>query len=268
MEWDNPARCGEKSSILDPEGQRLLYTLLFSSEKLSLPGPEPGPSDPVSCSCQLGRAASRAVSCRGSFRCAEGTSAFSGCWGRNSSFWRWVTVAWVCLLAGNSQRLHGWVSRALASQVFSREVGNSWVGAEETHTLRPQASHMAALGILLEMRQWFFFVFSTPSRVPKTPSYRGANPLNPKQCLLPSSVQFLFFKKTFIFRERGRREEKHPCEREISICFFLHPSHHVPWPGIELVTFCFAAQCPTHSATPVRALFSSKSWGGIVQPGD
>ena len=70
----------------------------------------------------------------------------------------------------------------------------------------------------------------------------------------------------FIFRERGRegeREgEKHWCERSIHclVASCTHPSwgsnlqpRHVPWPGIEPVTFHFARWCPTHWASPVRA---------------
>ena len=64
----------------------------------------------------------------------------------------------------------------------------------------------------------------------------------------------------FIFRERGRegdREgEKHHGVRETSICFLLHAPRqgpcpqpkHVPWLGIELVTF--QLQVSTQSTEP------------------
>ena len=68
----------------------------------------------------------------------------------------------------------------------------------------------------------------------------------------------------FIFRERGRegeREgEKHWCARETLIGCLLHTSNwrsgpqlrHVPWLGIEPVTFHLAGPCPTRWTTPVR----------------
>ena len=81
----------------------------------------------------------------------------------------------------------------------------------------------------------------------------------------------LFFLTDFIYlfleREeegREREEKKHQCETEISIgCLSYAPqlttdqtsnNRHVPWPGIELVTFRFADQHPTNGATPVMAV--------------
>ena len=50
------------------------------------------------------------------------------------------------------------------------------------------------------------------------------------------------------------------CERNIDWLPLALPNQgpgpqprHVPQPGIEPATFCFAARCPTHCATAVRA---------------
>ena len=65
---------------------------------------------------------------------------------------------------------------------------------------------------------------------------------------------------SFIYWKRGRegeREgEKNQCVIASHTCLNWRPNlqpRHVPWLGIELVTFCFAGQCPTNWATLVRA---------------
>ena len=68
---------------------------------------------------------------------------------------------------------------------------------------------------------------------------------------------------TYLFRGREREgeteEEKHWYERNINSCLLYIPnqrpnpqSRHVPWLGIELVTFLFAVRCPTYWTTPAR----------------
>ena len=73
----------------------------------------------------------------------------------------------------------------------------------------------------------------------------------------------------FIFRLRkrggGREGEKHQ-----SVASCMHPDwglnlqpRNVPWPGIELVTFCFAGWCPTNWATLVRAAHTFLTTGSL-----
>ena len=75
----------------------------------------------------------------------------------------------------------------------------------------------------------------------------------------------------YLFRERGRegeREgEKHPCERETSISCLSHTPNwgpglqprHVPWLGIEPVTFLFTAE--PHQSGLICFLFVCLFWG-------
>ena len=80
---------------------------------------------------------------------------------------------------------------------------------------------------------------------------------------------YLFLKKIlFIFRERGsereREGEKHWCARDTSIGCLLHAPNwgpspqpkHVPWLGIEPMTFWFSSWHSVHWVTPVRATSS------------
>ena len=83
-----------------------------------------------------------------------------------------------------------------------------------------------------------------------------------------SYVFFTFLKfYSFILRE-SRREgegegEKHKCVRDTRIGCLLHAPYwgpglkprHVPWLGIELVTFRFTGWHSVHWATPARAFW-------------
>ena len=78
--------------------------------------------------------------------------------------------------------------------------------------------------------------------------------LNPLSYTSQGKIYFyLSFLKDFIyFRGEGKRDINwlplsHPQLRPGLQC------RHVPWQGIELATFWFAGQCPTHWTTPVRA---------------
>ena len=84
------------------------------------------------------------------------------------------------------------------------------------------------------------------------------------------SLPFLFFSflifYLFIFIERrreGEREgEKHQCVRDTPIGHLSHTPNwgpgpqprHVPWLGMDLMTFRFAGQHSVYLATPARAL--------------
>ena len=91
--------------------------------------------------------------------------------------------------------------------------------------------------------------------------------------ILVVNISFFLKKFYFFILERGREGEKegekHQCTRETLIgCLSYAPSQgpgpqsrHVPWLGIELAIFRFAGQCPTHWATPVRAVVNfSTAW--------
>ena len=83
------------------------------------------------------------------------------------------------------------------------------------------------------------------------------------------AIYWIFLLKT-LFLERGeggRKGEKHRCVRETSADCLLHtPSwwsslqpRHVPWPGIEPVTFHFIGWRSIHWAIPARAEIFSYS---------
>ena len=89
--------------------------------------------------------------------------------------------------------------------------------------------------------------------------------------LPPSLLSFLlFFLKIYFQREGdgGRQRGRETSMWKSNIDRLASPIpptpwsgprlRYVPWLGIELVTFCFGGQCPTHRATPVRALFLNK----------
>ena len=72
---------------------------------------------------------------------------------------------------------------------------------------------------------------------------------------------FLIFKIFYLsfFRERGKGGKKRGREtlmwkRTIHLSLECPQPGHVPWLGIDLVTFRFAGWCSTHWATPVRTL--------------
>ena len=82
-------------------------------------------------------------------------------------------------------------------------------------------------------------------------------------------IFYYFFLKDFIYFQRkgkeGKKGEKHGCARRLTLvgCLSHTPSQgpglqsrHVPWLGIELVTFRFAGWHSIHWATPARAQLS------------
>ena len=71
-----------------------------------------------------------------------------------------------------------------------------------------------------------------------------------------------FFKKGYLFLERGEGREKER-ERNINGCLFHAPDQgpgpqprHVPWLGIEPVILWFAGPHSVHWATPARAIWT------------
>ena len=83
---------------------------------------------------------------------------------------------------------------------------------------------------------------------------------------------YLFFKRFYLFivRGEGRGRNIEVGEKHQLVASHTPPlapnqgpglkPRHVPWPGIEPVTFCFAGQRPTHWATLVRAVVESFLW--------
>ena len=98
---------------------------------------------------------------------------------------------------------------------------------------------------------------------------RTVNPLVHSLCsidwAIPARALGDFFFKDFIYlflERRGRREknidvwDKHPSVASCNApnCRPAPQPRHMPWPGIELVTFPYAGWHPTHWASPVRAV--------------
>ena len=66
--------------------------------------------------------------------------------------------------------------------------------------------------------------------------------------LLVPLVLFVFCFLRERGREGGREGEKHQCEKDRLVACCRYPKQqprHVPWPGNEPATFCFAGQQPT-----------------------
>ena len=83
--------------------------------------------------------------------------------------------------------------------------------------------------------------------------------------LYKSTIDFLNFKKDFTYLREGGREEEREGE-ETSMCGCLSCAlhwgpgpqpRHVPWLGIEPLTFGFSGRCSIHWATPARAQLTS-----------
>ena len=77
---------------------------------------------------------------------------------------------------------------------------------------------------------------------------------------LPHPVFFFFFRERGEEREKKRERNIHTREKHRSVASLSRPDWgrnqpptHVPWQGIELVTFHFAGWCPTNRVTPGRA---------------
>ena len=79
-----------------------------------------------------------------------------------------------------------------------------------------------------------------------------------------------YLKFYLLFFQRGRQGEREG-ERHWSVASLTLPDwgpylkpRHVPWPGIELATFCFVDRCPANWATPVRATYILIHWTRIT----
>ena len=119
------------------------------------------------------------------------------------------------------------------------------------------------------------WTFTIASSVLLTVPQQSYAKLSQKALSVHEFCNSFLFKISFIFLREGREGErkgnKHWCERETSLNFLSYaPSlrlnlqpRHMPWSGIEPMTFRFVGWCPTKWATLVSCVILNLSLPNI-----